>query len=182
MSHRIDVDRGVDIRQVVKFENQHKFAPDPRYGGLTVYMYMDDPGVYYDVHGNKLPEGIAKMAGFSIDKLAKARKKKEAMAQFEKRIAQELALEQDEEIVIREAGDWKILALPMDRAKIVDKDTGEMVTPVPLSRSDADALLNHLVGSADTAADAVAEDVVIDTSHVLSTSKQKEHAHGRSSS
>lgn len=145
----IDVDRGVSIRQITKFENQHKFAPDPKYGGLTVYMYVDEPGIYYDVHGRIVPEGLAQMAGFEIDKLAKLRNKREAMAKFEKRLAQELALEtEDDEVVIIQEGDWKVVALPMDRAKIVDIATGEAITAVPMPRSDALVLLAHLTGTA----------------------------------
>jgi hypothetical protein len=147
--NEIDVDRGVSIRQVTKFENQYKFAPDPKYGGLTVYMYVDEPGIYYDVHGRLVPEGLAQLAGFEVDKNAKLRNKREAMAKFEKRLAEELLIEtDDEEVVIAAEGDWKVVALPMDRAKIVDISTGEAVTAVPMPRGDALVLLAHLTGTA----------------------------------
>lgn len=149
MPMEIDVDRGVSIRQITKFENQHKFTPDAKYGGLTVYMYKSEPGIYYDVHGRLVPEGLAGMAGFEVEKNAKLRNKRDAMAKFEKRLAQELAIEtEDEEVVIVEEGDWKVVALPMERAKIVDKATGEAVTAVPMPRADALVLLAHLTGTA----------------------------------
>lgn len=148
---KIDVDRGVTMRQIVRFDrdNPHKFDADPSYGGMIVYMYKDDPGKYYDVHGKPLPEGIAKKAGFPVDRLAKMRKKREAMEAFEQKLKTELATEMDEEVVLAEAGDWKVVAMPMERAKVVDKETGEAVTAVPMPQADAIALLEHLTGTAE---------------------------------
>jgi len=142
----IDVDRGVSIRQVVKFDGP-KFEPDEKYGGLTVYMYKDTPGVYFDVHGNKLPDAIAKRAGYPVERLAKARAKREAMQHFEQRLSQELAMEADEEVILAEEGGWKVLGLPMGRAKVVDVETGEPVTAVPMLRDDALAFLAELTGT-----------------------------------
>lgn len=144
---KIDVDRGVAMRQVVRFDdptNPNKFSPDLRYGGLTVYMYKDDPGVYYDVHGKPLPEHIAKSAGFPVDRLAKQRRKKEALAQLEAKLRQELELADQEDEILAAKGGWKVIALPMDRAKVVDAETGEAVTPMPMPRNDALALLEGL--------------------------------------
>lgn len=148
---KIDVDRGVTMRQIVRFDksNPHKFEADATYGGMIVYMYKDDPGKYYDVHGKPLPEGIAEKAGFPVSRLAKMRKKREAMQAFEQKLRNELAAEMDEEVVLAEAGDWKVVAMPMDRAKVVDKETGEAVTAVPMPQADALALLKHLTGTSD---------------------------------
>lgn len=147
---RIDLDRGVSIRQVVRFDegNRHKFEPDEKYGGLTVHMYKDTPGVYFDVHGNPLPDAIAKRAGFPVERLAKSRAKREAMNKFEQRLAEELALEADEEIILAQDGNWKVVALPMERAKVVDVETGEPVTAVPMTRADALLFLQELTGTA----------------------------------
>jgi hypothetical protein len=147
----IDVDRGVSIRQIVKFDekNPRKFEPDATYGGLTIYMYKNEPGVYYDVHGKKLPEALAKKAGFDTSTNAKLRKKRAAMADFEKQMAEALALEVEEEEVLAQKGDWKVVALPMDRAKIVDVETGDTVTAVPMPRKDALMLLDNLVDEHD---------------------------------
>lgn len=150
---QIDVDRGVTIRQIVKFDkvNQAKFEPDMKYGGLTVYMYKDDPGTYYDVHGNKVPDGIAKMAGYPVDKLSKLRRKKEAMAIFEREMAKQLNMEEDEEVVIlAEAGDWQVIRVSNGRAKIIDKETGDLITRTLLPEKDALSLLKELT---DTDAD-----------------------------
>lgn len=149
----IDVDRGVTIRQIVKFDkvNQHKFEPDMKYGGLTVYMYKDDPGIYYDVHGNKIPDGMAKLAGYPVDKLSKARRKKEALQIFEREMAKQLNMEEDEEVrILAEAGDWQVIGLPAGRAKIIDKETGDLITRTLMPEKDALALLKELT---DTDAD-----------------------------
>lgn len=148
MAKVIDVDRGVSMRQVVKFDkaNPSKFMPDPAYGGMYVYMYKDDPGKYYDVHHRLLPEGIAKMAGFDVDTHAKARKFKEADEAFKEEMRKQLGMDSPSEVILAQSGNWKVVELPMQRAKIVDIETGEAVTPVPMPQSDALALLKNLAG------------------------------------
>lgn len=146
MAEKIDVDRGVVLQQIVAFDktNTSKFTPDPKYGGMSVYMYVDEPGIYYDVHGNKLPEAMAKMAGFDVQKHAKLKKRREALADFDKQMAAQLDMEGDEVEIIKEQGDWQVIALAAGRAKVVDKDTGLPVTATPLPRADALALLTML--------------------------------------
>lgn len=146
MPQTIDVDRGVTMRQVVRFDakNPHKFEPDPQYGGMTVYMYKDEPGVYYDVHHKVVPEAVAAKAGFDTTKLAKARRKREAMAQFEEKLRAELAMEVEEEIILREGGGYKVIQLPEGRARIVDSDSNEAVTPVPMTKTEAIRLFGEL--------------------------------------
>lgn len=155
----IDVDRGVSIRQVVKFDdkNPNKFEADVKYGGMTIYMYKDEPGKYYNVHGKEIPEGMAALAGYPVEKLAKARRKKEAMAAFTRELENQLALEMDEEVILKEDGDWKVVAMPAGRAKIVDKETGSLVTPQPMTRKDALELLKHLTGTAKSVQTASSE-------------------------
>lgn len=169
----IDVDRGVTIRQIVKFDekNRDKFEGDPQFGGLTVIMYKDAPGTYFDVQGRPVPEKIAEKAGFPVAKLAKARKHREKLAELDQMLRLELNLENEEEIVMAEAGDYKVIALPMDRAKIVDKETGATVTPVPMPRSDALMLFKSLTADLPEAPTPVSATVSI-----------KEKANGRSSS
>lgn len=149
----IDLDRGVTIRQIVAFTdhtNPRHYEPDINFGGLAVYMYKDDPGKYYDAHGKPLPEGIAERAGFPVGKLAKARKRKEAVAKLEAQFRAELeADELDEVRVIAEAGEWQVIELPMGRAKVVDKETGDSVTPVPLPIEAAKVLLGELTKTAE---------------------------------
>lgn len=150
MAEKIDVDRGVELRQIVAFDkvNPSKFVPDPKYGGMSVYMYVGEPGVYYDVHGNKVPETMAELAGFETKKNAKLLKKQQAMADFNKLMDEQLAMETDEVEIIKEQGDWQVIALAAGRAKVVDKETGLPVTPTPLPRADALKLLTMLSNEA----------------------------------
>lgn len=150
---KIDVDRGVHMKQIVKFDekNPNSFTPDNKYGGLMVYMYVDEPGLYYDVHGKNVAEGMAALAGFDVNKFAKARKRREALAAYDKRLEQELSLEKDEEVILAEAGDWRVIALPLQRARVIDIETGEAVTAAPMTQADALELLKHLVGTGDEA-------------------------------
>lgn len=148
MSAAIDVDRGIVFKQVVKFDakNKNKFEPDEQYGGLAVYMYIDTPGVYYNVHGKEVPAAMAQKAGYDVTHLGKLRGKQLALAEFDRKLRAELEIElAEDEVVLAEAGEWKIIGLPADRAKVVDKETGEPVTAVPMSRSDAKKLLAELV-------------------------------------
>lgn len=156
----IDVDRGVTIRQIVKFKDQHRFDPDPKYGGLTVVMYKDEPGVYYNVHGQKMPEEFASAAGFDTAKFAKSRRKMEAMKDFERKLSQELAMEADEEVILAENSEYKVIGLPMDRARIVDRETGMAVTQVPMVKADAIELFNSL--SKRSLEDAQAAEIVME--------------------
>lgn len=151
----IDIDRGVTLRQIVAFNdpsNPRKFEPDINYGGMAVYMYKDEPGVYYDVHGKPVVEAIAKKAGFPTDKLAKAKRRRDAVAALEAQFRAELdADDQEEEVVLAEAGGYKVVSLPMGRAKVVDKDTGDSVTPVPMPVEAAKVLLGELTKGIEAA-------------------------------
>lgn len=152
MASTIDVDRGVHIKQIVKFDpkNAVKFDPDQMYGGITVYMYVDEPGKYFDVHGRDVAIALAKRAGFDTDRLAKVRNRQLAVRKFESDLAKELALELDEEeVILAEKGSWKVRALPMERAQVIDIETNEPVTPAPMLRADAIRLLDELVGAED---------------------------------
>lgn len=142
----IDIDRGVSMRQVVKFESQHKFMPDPKYGGLVVYMYKTEPGKYYDPHGRPVADAIAKLAGFDVERHARMRRRNDAMAEYERALNEELQTEAGDEVIIAAKGGWKVVALPLERAKIVDEETGALVTAVPMSRKDALVLLDNLAG------------------------------------
>lgn len=141
------LDRGVTIRKAVKFDKKNTQHFDDTYGGLEVIMYKDQPGIYYDIHGNVVHENIAKMAGFPVDKLAKSKLYREKMAAVQKKLRAELEDIQmeEEQIVLAEAGDWRVIALPGDRAKVIDKNDNN-ITPLPMPVAEAKALLRDLTG------------------------------------
>lgn len=55
----MDVDRGI----------MQKITP----GGVKVCMYIDEPGVYYTIKGEPVPEAVAARAGFQVDALRRQR-------------------------------------------------------------------------------------------------------------
>lgn len=147
MQGKIDVDRGVQIRQIVKFDshNRARYDADLRYGGIFVYMYKDEPGVYYDVHGNVLPVKLAENAGYPVAHNAKQLKMARATAEFKEQMRQALELEAEaERVVLAEAGDWQVLQLPMGRATVVDKATGKPVVAVTMMEAEALLFLQNL--------------------------------------
>lgn len=143
----IDLDRGVTMHKIVKFVGVNKFEADQAFGGMCIYMYKDEPGVYYDDHGRKVPEALAEKAGFPIKEHAKQRAIREATAKFKEQMAAQLRVGDEELTVIKAAGDWQVLRLPLGRAKIVDRETGESVTPTVMTEADALMLLDQLTGA-----------------------------------
>jgi len=82
MSGNIDYDRGVVKR----------IHPNL---GVDVYMYRDDPGVFLNAFGTEVDVELAKSCGFDVDKLEKAKRKKEMMAKAMIEIEAQLAEEAD---------------------------------------------------------------------------------------
>lgn len=142
MVNKIDVNRGVTMRKAVQFDEKNKYKFTPAYGGLEVYMYKDNPGVYYDAHGNEVSEKMAGLAGFPTSKLAQERKRKERLEKFKEQVDQELALmNEDDPVVLAEAGNYQVVQAPGGRARIMTKD-GEFLTPIPITKNEAMKLLD----------------------------------------
>lgn len=140
--NKIDVNRGVTIRKAVRFDEKNPKRFETIYGGLEVYMYKDQPGVYYDAHGNKVNEKLAGIAGFPTSKLANERKRKERLDAFKDQVDKELALlSEDDPVVLAERDDWKIVQAPGGRARIMTLD-GDYVTPLPITKKEAFQLLD----------------------------------------
>lgn len=129
----IDVDRGVVSRL-------------HRETGVRVYMYFDKPGYYYNEHEKPLSEEFAGQAGFPVELHAKERFRSEKMAEFNAQLSQRLAdaEEASEKEVLKEKGEYKVLAMAYGAAIVVDAD-GQKVTPHPIPKEQAFGLLDALV-------------------------------------
>lgn len=46
--------------------------------GMSIYMLYREPGVYYNDHARKVPEELAREAGFDVERWGKARRRLEA--------------------------------------------------------------------------------------------------------
>jgi len=132
MREAIDVRRGVNIRR-------HRAQM------MYIYMYFDDPGVYYNKHGHEVPAALAAEAGFEVEKYAKERYKKQRMAEFKTKLEQELtaAEEAPTDTVLAERGGFKLVKLGEKHGKVFDTD-GNPMNERPILLADAEALLEAL--------------------------------------
>lgn len=132
---KIDFDRGVMIRK-------HNAT------GTSVFMYFDQPGQYMNAHGGPVSEALAEQAGFDIAFYGKRAEKIRKMAEAERAIEAELALDADApEVIIVQHEGYKVIALPANMARVVAED-GDALHPTPLSVEAAVELFYHLVPGA----------------------------------
>lgn len=130
---KIDYDRGVII-------NTH--SPT----GMDVFMYVDDPGVYLNAHGGSVSMGIAKEAGYDVDKLEKHRAMKSRKAQAAQMIEAEFADEKDQvEEVIKERNGYSVVSTGLGRHHVLDPDKNRL-NAHPLSIEVAMKLLDGMAG------------------------------------
>lgn len=129
----IDVNRGVVSRL-------------HRETGVRVYMYYDKPGYYYNEHENSVSEEFAEQAGFPVDLHSKARYRSEKLEAFNEAISKQLAdaEEAEDKEVLKEKGEYRVLAMAYGSAIVVDKD-GVKITPLPIAKELAFGLLDALV-------------------------------------
>jgi hypothetical protein len=131
LSGNIDLDRGVTLR----------ITGD----GVEVYMYKDTPGVYLNAYGTQVSEQLALRAGFDVERLAKARKRREMMKKAALMIDEEL--DQDDvrtKKVIVERNGFTVTSIGLGRHIIEDPD-GLKITERPLTKEEAVALFDELV-------------------------------------
>lgn len=130
---KIDVNRGVMMMQ-------------HRASGIKIYMYMDDPGLFYDAHGNKVTDKIAKEAGFDTYELTKKRMLKEKMAEAYDRIAAELeTANEGEKKVLKERNGFRLMEETLGRASIQDME-GNTLTNGPKALEEAKIIFDTLAG------------------------------------
>lgn len=132
MREAIDVRRGVNIRR-------HRGQM------MYIYMYFDDPGIYYNKHGHEVPAQLAAEAGFEVDKYAKERYKRARMNEFKSKLEQELmaADEAPTDTVIAERGGFKLVKAGERHGKVFDSE-GFAMNDRPVLMEDAEKLFNHL--------------------------------------
>lgn len=113
----IDYDRGVVIRVIDRLN-------------MEVFMYADQPGVYYSAHGKELNSAIAEQAGYDVTRYEAQRQHRERMLAASTLIAEELKLTNDEGIrkVVEFEGDFRIVSIGRGRHEIEDKQ-GNILTP-----------------------------------------------------
>jgi len=131
MPKNIDYDRGV----------MKRIHPS----GISVYMYVDTPGVYLNAFGSEVAEEMAKTAGFDVGILAKKRLKNERMAAAMSAIEKELqGSEESMEVVVAEREGFTIVDIGIGRHHLKDPD-GNVLTPTAQPLEAAKLLMDQLV-------------------------------------
>jgi len=127
----IDYDRGVHIRM-------HP-------SGVEVFMYVDTPGVYLNVHGDPFPSiKFAQEAGFDTETLARQRKIKEGVAEYEAKLRSELDLPISKRRILKEWEGYKVVELSPGRFQLFGPDD-LVLHKDPLPEKEALKLLEALV-------------------------------------
>ena len=129
----IDYDRGVVIRKAQSL-------------GIEIFMYKDEPGVFYSAAGRPVATALAARAGYDTESLLKLRRHRELMAVAAKRIADETGVERPSHsgTVIREIDGYKVVRLGGGR-HVVTGPGGELLTEgVALDEATALAVLKDV--------------------------------------
>lgn len=143
MSERkISYNRGVHKRSV--FEND-----DPIKGqAITdVYMYVDQPGVFYNAFEIEVSDDLARRAGYDVDVLRKHKLANERRADFEKalRAEMELGVDPGDAKVVQEREGFKLMDIGKDRFQILGPDGYLVNKSGPLPGKRAAALFNEVI-------------------------------------
>ena len=128
----VDLDRGVQM-------SSHSIL------GIDVYMYLDDPGIYYDAHGNILPMEVAEQSGgFDTVTLERKRKIKAALHDANEDVLKKFG-EADGPVLVEERDGFTILDYGMDRYKVFGPDDKvNALHKLFLPLAQAKVLLDHL--------------------------------------
>lgn len=127
MPAKIDVNRGVLM-------TKHP-------AGFAVYMYKQDPGTYYDAHGNEVPDQVAKAAGFDVPKYKRTHDLFTQRKLVEAKIAEQMGAVLHE--VMKERAGFKLVHIGND-VYHVENPNGDRVTPVAVPEVVAIALMEEL--------------------------------------
>jgi hypothetical protein len=118
-------------------------------GGMSVYMYNDDPGVFLNERGAIVSDAIASQAGFDVASLAKARRRKLALSKAQAGIDAEYATEENSNI-IEERGEYRLVEVAQGHFQIhfVEEDGKGSPLSGILTRQAAAKLFLDLAGPA----------------------------------
>lgn len=131
MGRVIDYDRGVTIRKDEKT-------------GVEVFMYKDTPGVFLSIQGTEVSAELARMAGYSVDKLLKQREMRRLLSVAEAEIRARLETAEESAKIVLEKGGFTVLDIGLGRHRVLGPD-GDPITNEVLPLEQATLLLDQLV-------------------------------------
>lgn len=128
MAMKIDLNRGV-------IEKRSLGLP------MSIFMYRDLPGVYYNVHGDEVSEEVAAKAGFDVEQLRKQKAVAADRATLEAQMAALTA--EDTRVIVEERGPYELVQVGSAGFEITRG--GERLLPLTTEAVARD-LLDSLVG------------------------------------
>lgn len=122
------IDRGVQVR------NHPSMSMD-------IYMFIDDPGVYFSAHGDKIDPELARAAGFDVDDQSRRQQIKQALKKASDEVLARFGEAKVATVLEREG--FKIIDLGLGRHNVLAPD-GDLLNKAPLPLEQAKILLDHL--------------------------------------
>ena len=109
--------------------------------GIEVYMYKDDPGVYYTPTGEKVSTAMAKKAGYDTGQLAVDKARLDKLSEAQDRINAEFGVTDVGNAF--EAGGFAARHIGLDRYHVFDA-TNTQLTREPCTKDQAIDLVREL--------------------------------------
>lgn len=126
----LDLNRGVKT----------KFHPS----GMSVNMYLDDPGVYLTASGDPMDAELAKQAGFDLERMNLERVKQLKLKAYREQLDRELQSEEDNlAAAFSQSDKHDVRHIGGGQYAVFDKD-GKRVTKVAMSKADVELLVGKL--------------------------------------
>lgn len=116
-------------------------------GGVSVFMYNDDPGVFLNERGAPVSERFAEAAGFDVQTLGKMRRKKQAMAAAARGVESEFEQEVGNSNIVLERGEYRLVEVANGHFQIHFVETDGRGSPLSasiLTRKAAEKLFDEL--------------------------------------
>lgn len=104
--------------------------------GMTVWMYLDDPGVYFDDHLALVPDAVAKEAGFNVERNRKLRIRNEELKRVRAVMDEKLQIDSTTQIMA-ESGRYRLEQYENGMARVVTDDGPLFSTPMTFSIAEA---------------------------------------------
>lgn len=134
---KIDLNRGVEIRR-------HKAT------GSQVFMYVDEPGVYFNENAVDCGEEIARECGFDTETHGKLKERQERLEESRVKVEEDLGLDQDIEIAKRFG--FTVIESTPNSHDIFDPN-GQKVNAHPMEKAEAIRVMNQFADAAKKAED-----------------------------
>lgn len=138
----IDYDRGVTMRS------------HPT--GVTVYMYIDEPGTFRNAFGVEVSDDLAREAGFDVEKLGKQKLRRERVAKAMEAIDADLAEAGAEKRTVASRAGFHLVDIGLGRFNVEDPE-GNILNPTPLTEAQGRPLLDKIAPLEPTVKPKVAE-------------------------